>query len=109
MDADYLLSQPCDAHVSPQCASASRVAAMIPCASTDYAEAFADGILALHQSILKLKIGTPRLFGIAVVAFLVLSPRQVLLYSTSNVSAMKKLLNCHCCGTEGTAAAAAAA
>jgi hypothetical protein len=105
MDAYYLLPQPCDAHLSPQCASASRVAAMIPCASTDRAEAVADGILALHQSILKLEVGTLRLFDIAVVALPVHSPRPVRLYSTGNIAAMNKLLNCHCCGTEGTAAA----
>jgi hypothetical protein len=80
---------------------------MIPCASTDHAEAVADDILALHQLILKLEVGTPRLFEFAVVAIPVHPLRPLLLYSTGNISAMNKLLTAagH---VDGCSAAAAA-
>jgi hypothetical protein len=105
MHADDLMPHAGDAHAYPLSESPSRVGAMVPCAITYHADAVAGGILASHQLILKLEVGTPRQFDIALVALPVHSARPVLLFSTGNITVMTKMLNRHCCGTEGTGAA----
>jgi hypothetical protein len=91
MDADDLLPQPGNALVSPQCESASPVVAKFLRANTNHAEAVAGDILALHQSIFDLEVGTPGLADITVFGLPVHSPKPVLLFQV-NISAMTNTL-----------------